>query len=147
MNKESDSLNDLIRKAAKEAQDGEVRLSSRGHSAPAVGGVWKIVAWATLCALATGWAILQLLNFLVPVSQGQIRNDLARAAQQARQEIEAARKRDGVLPTIIPNAALAKLVSYEIKGTGYRLVVLTVKDRLEMDEAGVQVISERKNTP
>ena len=71
---------------------------------------------------------------------------ISRAALQARQEIEAARKRDGVLPTTIPNAALANLVSYEIKGTGYRLVVLTVKDRLEIDEAGVQVISERKNT-
>ncbi len=146
MNKQSEDLNALIRKAAKEAQDGEARLASRGRSAKAAGGVWKIAVWAVLCAIATGWAILQLLNLLVPVSQGQIRNDLARAALQARQEIEAARKRDGVLPTTIPNAALANLVSYEIKGTGYRLVVLTVKDRLEIDEAGVQVISERKNT-
>ena len=147
MNNQKDSLNDLIHKAAKQAQDGEVRMARRGRSASGAGGAWKMALWITLCAFATGWAILQLLHLLLPVSQGQIRNDLARAAQQARQEIEAARKRDGVLPAAIPNAALANLVSYEVKGTGYRLVVLTVKDRLEVDEAGAQVISERKNAP
>lgn len=144
MNKQSDALDELIRKATQEAQDGQAQRA-RGHTRAALGGAWKLVAWVVICVVTTVWALLQLLGLLMPASQAQVRNDLALAARQARDEIEKARSRDGVLPDRIPNAALASLVRYEIKGTGYQLVVLTVKDRLEMDEKGTQAITERKN--
>lgn len=76
-----------------------------------------------------------------------MRTDLVLVAELARQSVEAARQRNGVLPDAIPNPALANLVRYEVKGDEYTLVVMTAKVRVEMDAAGNQIERIRETVP
>ena len=62
-------------------------------------------------------------------SQSELDTDLLNIVLAAQESVEAAKTSTGDLPPTIPNVALAGVVSYELSGTEYRLV-LQAKNRI-----------------
>jgi hypothetical protein len=105
------------------AAQGEVKTFDRAKAqADAKPGARVSKTMAAVAAVvgigAFAWAAGP--SFL-PVTDVALRQVLSVALEEARKDVEAFRKANGSLPAALPNMALAMMVEYEPRGSGYFL--------------------------
>ncbi len=92
------------------------------------------LAGVALFAAASAW------THLAPPGKDAVARDLDKAVELARTAVDEARKANGELPSTLPSAALASVVSYEPAGTQYRLAATIMGVRVTLEPNGRKTV-------
>ena len=116
-----DKANDysgLIDDAAKDIE----RRQEGGKPAQKRPGGGSLVAWLlAVIALDAGLVGQHLWQQHAAPSRQTTEQSLQQAVDLAQRAVEAYRKAEGSLPSVLPNASLAATVDYRLRGTDYQL--------------------------
>lgn len=120
------------------AAQGEVKSFDREKAAAEAKPRAKLSTPVAVVAAAVGIAAFAWAAgpSLLPVTDAALRQGLAVALDEARKDVEAFRKANGTLPAALPNMALAMVVEYEPRGSGYFLRASDGTHVVEREEPG-----------